>query len=154
MIRQGKFFAVRNNTGIMNHVHVDNLIDGIFLALEQEAGGEAFNLTDGAETTFTDYFAYLEKFVGKKSPQVPAGILRALFGTIDISCRLLNKPSPVDASILSIFMRPHPYSIEKARTQLGYEPRVCLDDGMKEVRQHLETIGLAAPTDEEGSSAR
>jgi len=142
MMSQGKFVAVKNNTGIMNHLHVDNLIDGIFLALEQDAGGETFNLTDGAETTFDDYFAYLEKFVGKKSTRLPAGVLRTLFGAIDFFCRLRNKPSPVDASILSIFMRPHPYSIEKARAQLGYEPRICLEDGMQEVKQHLKAIGL------------
>ena len=153
-IRQGKFVTVKNSTGIMNHLHVDNLIDGIFLALEQDAGGETFNLTDGAETTFTDYFAYLENFVGKKSTRLPAGVIRTLFGAIDIFSRLRNKPSTVDASILSIFMRPHPYSIEKARTQLGYEPRICLEDGMHEVKQHLEAIGLALPADQEGSGAR
>jgi len=148
MMRQGKFVMIRNNSGIMNHVHVDNLIDGIFLALKQDAGGEAFNLTDGAETTFDDYFAYLEKFVGKKGPRVPAGVLRTLFGAIDMFCRLLNKPSPVNASIVSAFTRPHPYSIEKARTQLGYEPRICLEDGMQEVKRQLEVVGLASPGDQ------
>jgi nucleoside-diphosphate-sugar epimerase len=150
-IREGEFVTVRNNTGIMNHLHVDNLIDGILLALERDAGGETFNLTDGAETTFTDYFAYLENFVGKKATRLPAGVIRMLFGTIDIVCRLRNKPSTVDASILSIFMRPHPYSIEKARTQLGYEPGIGLEEGMEEVRRHLEAIGLAMPPNHEGS---
>ena len=153
MMQQGKYVMVRNNTGIMNHLHVDNLIDGIFLALEQDAGGETFNLTDGAETTFTDYFSYLENFVGKKATHLPAGVIRMLFGAIGIFCRLRNKPSTVDASILSIFMRPHPYSIEKARTQLGYEPRISLEEGMQEVRRHLEAVGLAMPADHELSGS-
>jgi len=154
VMSQGKFVAIKNNIGIMNHVHVDNLIDGIFLALEKDAGGETFNLTDGAETTFDDYFAYLEKFVGKKGTRLPAGVLRTLFGVIEIFCRLVNKPSPVNASILSAYTRAYPYSIEKARTQLGYEPRICLEDGMQEVKQHLEAIGLARPADQESSGAR
>jgi nucleoside-diphosphate-sugar epimerase len=38
--------------GCMNHVHVDNLIDGVFLAIQNDkATGEAFNITDGGNTS-------------------------------------------------------------------------------------------------------
>ena len=56
LMRKRIFFLIDGGRGTMNHVHVDNLLDGVFAALDRRASGEAFNVTDGAHTTFADYF--------------------------------------------------------------------------------------------------
>lgn len=59
MMRQKLFAYAGDGKGICNHLYIDNLIDAIFLALEKEAYGEIFNITDGQETSWKNYFTSL-----------------------------------------------------------------------------------------------
>ena len=126
----------------MNHVHVDNLIDAVFLALEQGAAGEAFNVTDGAQTSFAEYFNRLASMLGRKRlPSAPATLVRRGF---DLAGRVgagIGLHLPVSPAAVDFVCRPHPYSIERARRVLGYEPRINLDKGMTDIESALRASG-------------
>lgn len=125
LIRSRMMALPDGGRGIMNHVYVDNLIDAIVLALEKDATGEAFLVTDGAETTFAEYFGRLARMVGRRwIPTAPRPLLRAVLG-------LAGRWLPADVEGVEFLSRPHPYSIGRARRVLGYEPRVDLDEGMR-----------------------
>ncbi len=134
LMRRGLFLLIDGGRGIMNHVHVDNLIDGIFLALEREATGQAFTLTDGAETTFREYFTRLGKLVGRsRFPSLPAPAARLAFAAMARTAKALGRKPIAEPEAIRFVTRPHPYSIERARSWLGYEPRIGLDEGMAEL---------------------
>lgn len=140
LMKRGLFVLIGGGRGIMNHVHVDNLIDGIFAALDRGATGEAFNLTDGAETTFREYFTRLGALVGRKGfPSLPKPLAIAAFAAMARGARAFGRKSLAEPSAVPFVTRPHPYSIEKARSWLGYEPKVSLDDGMRQLAASLGT---------------
>lgn len=48
-MKAGQLRIAGDGLGVMNHVYVDNLVDALFLLLQQrdQTGGRAFNVTDG-----------------------------------------------------------------------------------------------------------
>lgn len=129
MMRDGKFVLVNGGKGVMNHVYVDNLIDGIFLAIERQAYGEIFNLTDGCKTSWKDYYKCLAAIAGINAPMIsmPAFLAKA-------AAKLLTDIPP---ELIDIGSRPYAYSIQKARHHLGYHPQITLDEGIKRTAEWL-----------------
>jgi len=140
LMRKGLFVIPNGGRGCMNHLHISNLLDGVFLALAcPAAGGEAFNLTDGGSTTWMGYFALLAHQARLPRPRAaPFWLLLLLFRLLEFLAWLFRLRLPLAASGLYFISRPHPYSIEKARRLLGYEPKVTLEQGMLEIRSYLQ----------------
>ncbi|NJR67758.1 MAG: HAD-IB family hydrolase [Synechococcales cyanobacterium CRU_2_2] len=135
MMRDGSFFLINNGRGVINHVYVDNLVDGIFLAIAQQAYGEAFNITDGCHTSWKDYYQRLAKLENiTKLRRVPAALAK-------LAIRLFpNRKFDATPDTIDIATRRFPYSIEKAQRVLGYQPQVDLDKGMAQTQDWLMSI--------------
>jgi len=139
---KGRFINAGGKTSLINHVHVDNLIDAIFLALEKEAFGEVFNVTDDRRTTFSEYYSRLAQAAGASYRELPVPVMQALFSLIIVFGKIFRIAVPVDRTTLRFMLRNKQYSIEKARRVLGYAPRVNLEDGMNEVECYLREQGI------------
>ena len=138
LMRRGLFMLPDGGRGVINHVHVDNLLDGVFLAIEQNAGGEIFNLTDGVASSCRDYFDRVAALQGRKPPaSLPAPLLFALVAFSALLWRLVGRRFPASAAATRFLMRRHRYSIAKARQRLGYAPRIDLDSGMRGIAAEL-----------------
>jgi nucleoside-diphosphate-sugar epimerase len=143
LMRKRIFFLIDGGRGTMNHVHVDNLLDAVFLALERGAAGQAFNVTDGAETTFADYFGRLARMLGRnRLLSAPGSLVRRGFSLAGRAGARVGLKLPVSPAAVDFVCRPYPYGIERARRVLGYEPRIHLDEGLAEVESTLRSAGL------------
>jgi UDP-glucuronate 4-epimerase len=96
--------------------HVDDIVRGVLAAADrsERAGLRAYNLGSGAPVTLTD----LVTAMGKAAARTP---------------EVRHEPIPlgdVDATFADI---------ARARTELGWEPRVKLEDGLKSVVAWLES---------------
>jgi nucleoside-diphosphate-sugar epimerase len=137
LMQKNAFALVDGGRGIMNHLYIDNLVDGLFLALEQEAFGEAFNLTDGYETTWKEFYYRLAEIGGMPKPiSMPAFLVKQ-------AAQLKQKDANVSPAAVDFIMRPHAYSIEKAQQQLQFTPRVGLDEGMAQTAAWLRSRSLS-----------
>lgn len=143
LMRERLFILANDGRGVMNHVYVDNLIDGIFLAVEKEAYGEAFNITDGQETSWKEYFTRLVEIGNVPAPfSLPAGVLKFVVRLRCLGQTVLGqKPDTLPESI-NFVLRPYAYSIAKARTQLAYEPKIDLEEGMRRTQEWLRKTNL------------
>ena len=134
LIRRGLFMLPDGGRGVINHVHVDNLLDGIFLALEKNVGGEVFNISDGVATSCREFFGPVAKMAGKRSiPTLPAILVFVLIAISVQLWRLFGSRFPASAAATRFLMRRNRYSIAKAQRVLGYQPRVTLDAGMRAI---------------------
>ncbi len=141
-LMQKRMFALPNGgRGVMNHVYVDNLIDGIFLAVEKEAYGEAFNITDGEETSCKEYFTRLAKIGNSPAPfSLPASVLKSIVQLRCWSQSVLGQTPDALPDSIDLINRPYAYSIAKAQSQLGYQPKINLEEGMRRTQEWLEKI--------------
>ncbi len=144
LMRSGLFQLPGRGTGILNHVHVDNLIDGLLAAVDRARHGETFNLTDGLATTTATFFGYHARMLGRSRVRcLPEPLLRASIRALALGHEAISRPSPAQEAAIDYLLRPHAYGIGLARARLDFEPRVPLDEGMRRI---AASYGLADPT--------
>jgi nucleoside-diphosphate-sugar epimerase len=80
-LREGRAVLIDGGMGACNTTYVDNLVDAIFLSLENDrAKGEAFFITDGEKITWGDFIRAHAEIMGVNStlPEISSAELREL----------------------------------------------------------------------------
>jgi nucleoside-diphosphate-sugar epimerase len=138
LMKKRRFALPGGGRGVINHVYVDNLIDGIFLSIERQTFGEVFNLSDGQPTTFRHYFDRLAEIGGApRAPGLPSWLLYGAARVMLYVASARGKAPDFYPDGVRFLTRPHAVSIEKARLKLGYSPRVDLEHGLELTRRWL-----------------
>jgi nucleoside-diphosphate-sugar epimerase len=133
LMEQKVFVLIDGGRGTINHLYIDNLVDGVFLALEKEAYGEVFNLTDGAQTSWKDYYLRLAAIGGMPQPASMPGFL------VKKAAQFKGKEVNFSPAAIDFVTRQHSYSIEKAQRVLHFVPQVGLDEGMARTAAWLDS---------------
>lgn len=127
--------------GLIAHTWIDNLIDGVQLALDHpNALGRTFIITDGVDTTtYREYFTRLARAAGLAPPSasMPRVLAQTLARGFELYQRVTGGRPPFTRGALSYVCRRATYSIDEARRILDYRPKVSLDEGMERLAQIL-----------------
>ncbi|UCC41335.1 MAG: NAD-dependent epimerase/dehydratase family protein [Candidatus Aminicenantes bacterium] len=137
-------FAQRNlmllisrGRGIFPHVYIDNLVDALCLANQNESAvGEIFNLTDGEDTSTGEFFTNLNHIAGKGNIRLmfPYPIAWGVALLMDIFARLTGKHPLLSRVAFKFLTLKCRFDISKARNKLGYNPAVSLNEGMRRIK--------------------
>ena len=127
--------------------YVTNVVDMILLAGDRENSvGHAYNASDGLDVSWRGYMDRLAKIVGAASPKIVipyrlayfAGwVMEKVYGALRIQSRPL-----LTRMMVELFGTNQGFSIDKARRELGYEPKVDFDEGMTHVETWLRQTGF------------
>lgn len=129
--------------GTFTPIYVDDLVDGILLALASDAAvGQIYTLSGGYTVACSDYFGQLAKVAGRRATPVPTQVAVPLTAAVGALSRRLGVPSELTAATMLMLARRGGYSIEKARTQLGFEPRVSFEEAMARCAAWARAEGL------------
>ncbi|WP_013334458.1 NAD-dependent epimerase/dehydratase family protein [Gloeothece verrucosa] len=132
------FVLADQGRGTMNHVYIDNLLDGIFLTIDKECSGQIFNITDGKSTSWQEYFSYLAEIKGNYHLfSLPSNLLKIIISFRNFAQIIAGKKPDFLPSAVDFMTRPYPYSIEKASKELGFAPKVSLKEGMSYTKEWL-----------------
>ncbi len=121
----------------LNTTYVGNLVDAVFLAADNpRAVGEVFNVTDGEFVSKRRFFEAVADGLGLSRPKmsIPLWLAWPLARWREGVFRRKNKPHPprITQANVKFAGLNLDFSIAKARTVLGYDPRVGFDEGMKQ----------------------
>lgn len=143
-IRSNRFFLPAMGRGIFSPVYVDNLLDGVLLAADSEkASGQVFTISDGIGITCREFFGNYSRMLGKPPPRsVPTAVAMALAALPEAAAWIGGTETELRRSSVLYMARPGTYSIEKARSVLGYAPTVDLEEGMRRTETWLRERGL------------
>lgn len=143
LMRKRLFLLANGGHGVMNHVYIDNLIQAIFLALEKEAYGETFNITDGQETSWKEYFTRLAEIANVPVPlSLPAGLIRLPIKLRRFGQKLLGENIDTLPASVDLLTRRYAYSVEKAQSKLSYKPKISLEEGLKRTKEWLKKADI------------
>ena len=133
VIKAGKMVLIDGGRHLCKPVYIDNLIDGLILCTKVEAAiGEAINLTDGEPIPWRDFFGAYGRMLNIESfPSVPYAVawLIGLFN--EVNAGLKGKKASLNRGAVKVLRSDNSFSNQKARTLLGWEPKVDLNEGMK-----------------------
>ena len=145
-IKAGRLVLLGEDRGLVNTGYIDNVVDGVLLALHSPAAiGETFNLCDGTTITYREFYSRYAAMLGRQRlPVYPAWLARGAVSPPGRWLRrLLGKPVPGPWSYHFRF-NPSRFSIAKAQRVLGYAPAISLDEGMQRTEQWLRAQGTIA----------
>lgn len=135
----GKFKAlIGNGKSTMDNTHVENLVDAQLLAargLRQNAdtvGGQAYFITDDEAVNGLEWFRPLVEGCGGKFPRtrLPAGMMKFVGRMMEVG-HYLGAPEPtLTRRGVRNLTESSKFIIDKARRELGYEPRYNRANGM------------------------
>jgi nucleoside-diphosphate-sugar epimerase len=137
-LRQRRVRWLGGGRGAMNTIYVGNLVDAIFLALDKpNAVGQVYNLTDGEFVSKRRFIEALVKGLDLPQPpplSVPIWLAKIVAGFMERRARRKNAPAaPLLTQARVKFLGLNlDFSIEKARRDLGYQPRFTFDQGIEE----------------------
>ncbi len=137
-LQRSAFAFIDARTSVLNHVYIDNLIDGVELVWAHGTPGDAYCITDGRRTLSKEFFGHLQRFCGvEKVPSIPGRVALRAATLLGGQARRLG----IDRETVRYLRRRHVYSIAKV-TALGYRPAIDLDEGMQRCHTWLLAEGL------------
>lgn len=136
-VEAGRFTWVGGGRHLTSTTHIDNVVLGLRLAAEKGKPGEAYFVTDGEPVVFRDFITRLLATRGINPPDrnVPAVLARvaAIVGEALWSRLPLPGVPPVTRTAYFLTANEVTIDISKAREELGYEPRISVEQGLAEL---------------------
>lgn len=128
----------------LNTTYVGNLVDAIFLAIDNEkALGQTYNITDGEYVSKRRFFETIADGLGLPRPKgsIPIFLAKILANWREKKFRREGREHPprLTQAGLKFAGLNLDFSIAKSRTELNYRPMVGFDEGMaKALAWHKE----------------
>jgi nucleoside-diphosphate-sugar epimerase len=127
----------KKGAGALNTVFVRNLIDAVFLAIANDrAVGQVYNLTDGEFVSKRRFIEKIADAMGLPRPTLtpPYWLAWLVTWTSEKIAKIRgDREAPKFNFTRFKFLGMNlDFSIEKAKRELGYQPRVSFDDAMSE----------------------
>jgi nucleoside-diphosphate-sugar epimerase len=137
-LRSGEVRYIGDRNAAMNCIYVGNLADAALLAAERpEAVGQVYNLTDGEAVSKRRFIEAVADGVGVPHPPalgVPLWVARIAANWMETAARRRGDKQPprLTQGRLKFLGLNLDFSIEKAKRELGYMPRVGFDEAMRD----------------------
>src|SRR5260370_41615105 len=121
----------------MKTIYVGNLVEAALLAADKpNVVGQIFNLTDGEPVSKRHFIEGIADGLGLPRPKgsVPLWVARLAAWWMEGAARRRNDPQPprLTQGRLKFLGMNLDFSIEKAKRELGYQPRYTFDQGIGE----------------------
>lgn len=135
-LRAGKGVIVGSGRNALPFVYVTDVVQGLMLAaMHPRAVGQAFNISNDQPLTQEEMLDAIAAELGVAPPRLHVPY-RALYAAAFVAERLgaVLRPRhqpPVTRLGAKLFGTDNRHSINKARAELGYEPRVRLREGVR-----------------------
>lgn len=132
MLRAGRLVLPARGAGTVDPIFVDDLVAGVVAAALADAPpSRVYNLSGGRPVAAVDFFSGYSRRLGLPSPRrVPTGIALAAAEVIGRAQRRCGRPSELGAGTVAMLAKTGSISPARAGRELGWAPRVPLDEGL------------------------
>ena len=138
----GTFPMFGNGRTLYHPLYIDNLIDAFILAMEDGKGdGEAYLIAD-------EQYIDLVRRVGKaleidvRIPHYPVWPVVVVGHIVEKACKPFGINPPIFPRRVDWYRQNRAFRIDKARRDLGYQPRVGIDEGLRRTADWYRREGL------------
>ncbi len=147
LLRRRRMFLVDGGAHVMGLTHVGNLVDAMILAANSEASaGQAYNISDGSGITWAEYVYALADMIELPRPSRNyahwvALNLATLWEAYYHALGRTQRP-PMTRMFVEYMGTNQQFPIAKAQRELGYQPRIPFDEGLRQIGRWLQRAGL------------
>lgn len=141
----GTFPMFGNGRTLYHPVYIDNLVDAFILAMEDGKGdGEAYLIADEQYLEIEDLVRRVGKALGVdvKIPHYPVWPVVVAGHIVEKACKPFGIKPPIFPRRVDWYRQNRAFKIEKAKRDLGYRPRVGIDEGLRRTAEWYRREGL------------
>jgi nucleoside-diphosphate-sugar epimerase len=142
LLRRRRLVLVDEGRHVAGLTYVTNLVDAMVLAAHSPAAeGKAYNVTDDSSVTWATYIQALATLVELPPPTRSYSRARAMAmaSVWERTATLFggNERPPLTRLMVELMGTDQRYPIDRARRELGYQPQVSLERGIRETGDWL-----------------
>jgi len=135
-LRAGKGIIVGSGRNALPFVYVTDVVQGLILAASSErAIGQAYNISNDQPLTQEAFLRAIAQEIGVKPPHIHVpyrALYAAAFTAEQVAALTRSQKQPIVTRLgVKLFGTDNRHSIDKARVELGYRPRVSLREGVR-----------------------
>jgi nucleoside-diphosphate-sugar epimerase len=137
MIRAGTYRVVGSGDNVLHHTHVDDVVEGLWLAATHpDASADHFLLAGPETTTLAGLSELVARAVGRPLPRrhIPSTLARAVATLVDVAAyrgiAFSSGAPPLVHAKLDGLTLPLCFDGAKALRRLGFVPRVSYEEGV------------------------
>src|SRR5215216_6993725 len=137
MVRSGRFRWVGGGRHLTATTHIDNTVEGLWLAGTRGSAGGVYFVTDGEPVEFREFLTALVGTQGVQVPDksVPAGVANTAARVSEWLWRRLKRPGTPPLTRFAVWVSSQECTIDisRAERELGYRPVKSREDGLAEL---------------------
>ncbi len=137
MVRSGRFRWVGGGRQLTATTHIDNTVEGLWLAATKASPGSVYFVTDGEPVVFRDF---LTSMLGTQGVTIPdksmsPGVAKAAAASAERIWRLLKRPGSPPLTRFAVWVSSQQCTIDisRAERELGYRPVISREEGLAEL---------------------
>jgi nucleoside-diphosphate-sugar epimerase len=138
LVRSGRFRWVGGGRHLTATTHIDNTVEGLWLAGTRGPAGGVWFVTDGEPVEFREFLTALVGTQGVEMPDrsVPAPVANAAARVAEGLWRRLRRPGSPPLTRFSVWVSSQECTIDISRAErdLGYRPVTTREEGLREMR--------------------
>jgi nucleoside-diphosphate-sugar epimerase len=144
-VASGTFPMFGNGLTQYHPLYIDNLIDAIILAMEDEKGdGRTYLIADEKHISIKDLVREVGIAMGiqvriRHYPLTPLIVAGHVCETV---CKPLGINPPIFPRRVDWYRQNRAFKIDRAKRELGYVPRIGLEEGLKRTAEFYRREGL------------
>jgi nucleoside-diphosphate-sugar epimerase len=140
MVRSGRFRWIGGGRQLTATTHLDNTVEGIWLAAQKAPAGSVYFVTDGDPVVFREFLAAMLDTQGVEIPDrsVPPAVAGAAARVAEGIWRRLRRPGNPPLTRFAVWVSSQECTIDisRAERELGYRPIRTREEGLREMRSH------------------
>jgi nucleoside-diphosphate-sugar epimerase len=135
-LKAGRLRIIGRGDNLADLTYIDNVVDALLLCAAAPAAalGRTYNITNGETVRLWDMVARLSQALGYPPPHRRVSLRAALVlaGALELAYALLpGREPPLTRYTVRMLGQEATLDISAARRDLGYTPRVSLDEGLR-----------------------
>jgi nucleoside-diphosphate-sugar epimerase len=144
-VASGTFPMFGNGRTLYHPLYIDNLVDALVLAMHPDRGqGEAYLIADEEYVSIEELIRRVATAldVHVRIPHYPVWPLVIAGHVCETVCKPFGIAPPIFPRRVDWYRQNRAFAIDKAKRELGYTPRVGLDEGLRRTAEWYRKEGL------------
>lgn len=143
MAQKGLFPKIGNRTKLTPLIHVQDAIEGLLLAAEKGKIGKIYLITNRQSEPFDNIRKIIQETLGvHRIPlYVPEWAALSIAAIVEKTFSILGKTPPVARKNIESTLADRIFSIEKAQKELGFNPKIDPENGLRETVEWYKEKG-------------
>jgi nucleoside-diphosphate-sugar epimerase len=148
-VDRGLFPPLSDRGPLRSMVHVGNVVEAALTAATHPASrGQRYIVTDARAYPVREVYELICRGLGRRVPRwkTPVALLRSMGYVGDALGTLSGRPLPFNSAAVAKLVEPACYSSAKIAAELGFEPRLTLEQALPEIiGRYRDERGYRAP---------